>query len=515
MCGANNAVELMSLGKAGRKGSPRKTAPHLGRRALAVAFCSAALLLAGSCAQNNAIVDTAPSSTAELGLAAPADPVTTARGDRVASAAVGKRIDTAFETAQRAPRQQRLARNGKQPFRPQLANLLKPNALADPGRFVGKEPAKREPQVATGPLGRFYAKLAALESGRRSEPVTILHIGDSHIAADSFTRGIRSRLQARFGDAGRGAVIPAGVFPHASADQVSLEKSGAWQAATSLRDKSGPYGVSGVRLSSSSPSASITLTSKRGAFDWAEVTVSGGRGAGSFEVGIDGRTTRFEADPGAAAATVRVPGKGTVLELRPVGDGRVTVLSWATGKERPGIRYVNFGIVGATVDVTRRWDPAIVANDLRALKPDLIVYGYGTNEGFDDNVDPDAYGNYAARFVAALRAGAPEADVMYIGAADGARRGRGNGCGSAWSTPAKLDPLRAEVRQVAARSDAGYWSWADAMGGRCGIDDWVAKGLAARDRVHLTSAGYDRSAAAFVDSLLAPLDKPIPVAMTQ
>jgi lysophospholipase L1-like esterase len=507
----------MILERVDSRGTPRRGAPHFGRRALAVAFCSAALLVAGSCAQNSAVLDDGPPSSSTA-VATSADPRTTPRQDRVAATA-DKRIDTAFENPPSAAKQPRLAKGkkGKQPFQPKLANLLKPDAIGEPGSFTGKEPEPTEeaPQIAGRPLARFYAKLAALERGERSEPVTILHIGDSHVASDSLTRGIRSRLQARFGDAGRGAVIPSGVFAYAAADQLSLVKSGPWQAASSLKDKSGPYGVSGVRLSSSSSGASITLTSKHGTFDWAEVTVAGGRGAGSFEVSVDGKSTRYSGDPGAAAKTVRVPVKGTTLRVRPLGDGRVTVLNWATGKERPGIRYVNFGIVGATVDVTRRWDPEIVANDLRTLKPDLIVYGYGTNEGFNDNVDLNAYGDYAERFVASLRAAAPQADVMYIGSADGARRGKGSGCNGGWSTPRKLDTLRAEIEQVADRSDAGYWSWSDAMGGRCAIGNWVAKGLAAKDHVHLTSSGYDRSAAAFVDSLLQPLDKPIPVAMSQ
>ena len=293
------------------------------------------------------------------------------------------------------------------------------------------------------------------------------------------------------------------------------DKSGPWQAATSLKEEIRPLRRLRRQVELVVARRLDHTHGETRSFDWTEVTVAGGRGAGSFEVIVDGKATRFSADAKAASTTVRVPGKGSVMKVRPLGDGRVTVLNWATGKERPGIRYVNFGIIGATVDVTRRWDPDIVANDLKALKPDLIVYGYGTNEGFNDNVDLDAYGDYAQRFVASLRAGAPQADVMFIGAADGARRGRGTGCGGAWSTPRKLDTLRAEVRDVAARSDAGYWDWADAMGGRCGIDAWVAKGLAAKDHVHLTSSGYDKSADAFVDSLLAPLDKPIPVAMSQ
>jgi lysophospholipase L1-like esterase len=493
--------------------------PRVGRWTFSGVLCGLALLLTGSCAQNSAMIDGLAPSAVASATTQPADPVTTKREARAAPRDAGERIDTAFA----APPPTVSKKSGdrlKPAFRPALARMLKPDVFGDPGRFQGPGTAEQAPEgglpdIAAGPLSRFYAKLAALENGQRSEPVTILHIGDSHVAADSFTRGIRSRLQTRFGDAGRGMVIPAGVFPYAFADQVQMTRSGPWQAATSLKDKSGPYGVSGVRLVSASPSASISLTATTGAFDWAEVTVAGGSGAGSFEVSVDGSTTRFPAAKGSAATTVRVDGKGKTLKLRPLGDGRVTVLNWATGKDRPGIRYVNFGIVGATVDVTRRWDPAIVANDLKVLKPDLIIYGYGTNEGFNDNVDAKAYRDYASRFVATLRAGAPGADLMFIGAADGARRGRGKGCGSAWSTPAKLDSLRATVKDVATASSAGYWSWADAMGGRCAIDQWAAKGLAAKDRVHLTAAGYDRSAGAFVDYLTAPLDRAIPVAMSR
>jgi lysophospholipase L1-like esterase len=498
-----------------RKGTGRRgdhgIVPRFARRAFAVAFTSAALFLVGSSARNDAVDELPVSSIANIATA-PAGPATTQREDRLAQPTLVARIDTSFASIVIAGKQPRLS-GGKQP---RLAHVLQPYPMANPARFAARVPPPQPaPQIAAGPLSRFYAKLAALESGERTEPVTILHIGDSHVAADSFTRGIRARLQERFGDAGRGAVIPAGAFAYAHAEQVSLQKSGPWDAASSLKDKSGPYGLSGVRLTSSSADASITLTARTGSFDWAAVTVAGGRGAGSFEVSVDGRPTLFSARPGVPSTTVRVSGKGTTLTVRPIGDGRVTVLDWATGKERPGIRYVNFGIVGATVDVTRRWNPAIVANDLKELKPDLIVYGYGTNEGFDDNIDPHGYAAYAKRWIASLRADAPQADVMFVGAADGARRGRGKGCDGGWSTPVKLDTLRAMIRQVAAENGAGYWSWADAMGGRCGIDNWVAGGLAAKDHVHMTPAGYDRTAAAFVDYLLRPLDKAVPVAMNQ
>jgi lysophospholipase L1-like esterase len=479
------------------------------RTALGAACCAAALLLAVACTKT----DSPFAALTPRVIAAPAkDPTTTERQDRVPTRRVDDRIAAAFTPPLPSPRQ-KPAEPKAERFLPVLVGILKPETFTPPGSIGEEPPAELRAPDRDNPLGRFYAKLAALEAGSRSEPVTILHIGDSHVAADSFTRGIRSRLQDRFGDAGRGMVVPAGVFRQTTAAQVDMSQRGSWSAASSLKEKTGPYGLSGVRLSASSPDAVITLTAQSGAFDWAEVTVAGG--SGSFEISVDGRASRHSAAGGEAATTVRVAQKGKVLKIRPAGNGRVTVLNWATGKERPGIRYVNFGIVGATVDVTRRWSPDIVANDLAALKPDLIVYGYGTNEGFNDNLDPKAYKAYAEKFVGSLRSAAPQADLLFIGAADGARKGRGKGCGGAWATPAKLDSVRGAVRDVATDVGGGYWSWAEAMGGRCAIDRWASDGLAAKDRVHLTSAGYDRSADAFVDFLVAPLDKPTPVAMTR
>ncbi|MCE7028204.1 GDSL-type esterase/lipase family protein [Jiella avicenniae] len=363
------------------------------------------------------------------------------------------------------------------------------------------------PALGDGPLARFHAKLEALKNGTRTEPVTVLHIGDSHVAADSFTRGIRSRLQKAYGDAGRGAVIPPKVFPYAAAAQVSMDRSGPWQAASSLKVKSGPYGVSGVRLSSASKAAKLTLKSDTGPFDWTEVSMITGPKAGGVTISAGGKSETFSAKADAPGSkTVRLEAKADAVTVNPAGDGTTTILNWGTGRDRPGVRYVNFGIVGATVDVTKRWDDRLVTNDVAAIRPDLIVYGYGTNEGFDDNVDLGAYRRTAKHFVEVLKAAAPQADFAFAGAADGLtkRSRRGPGCSGGWYSPVKLAGIRDTIEDLAKAEKAGFWNWSEAMGGRCRIDAWAELGFAAKDRVHLTSKGYDRSAESFVDGLLMP-----------
>lgn len=53
----------------------------------------------------------------------------------------------------------------------------------------------------------FFNRLLALETGDPG-PVSILHVGDSHIQGEQLTGPLRRLFQARFGSAGRGLVVP-------------------------------------------------------------------------------------------------------------------------------------------------------------------------------------------------------------------------------------------------------------------------------------------------------------------
>ncbi|MEO1232927.1 MAG: hypothetical protein AAFZ18_28940, partial [Myxococcota bacterium] len=53
---------------------------------------------------------------------------------------------------------------------------------------------------------RLFRERTELERGATEDNVRVLHLGDSHIAADYITRTVRTRFQARFGSGGRGFV---------------------------------------------------------------------------------------------------------------------------------------------------------------------------------------------------------------------------------------------------------------------------------------------------------------------
>lgn len=409
-----------------------------------------------------------------------------------------------------------------------------------PARRSVAEAAAAAVRAAGGgePLVQFYRALVGVRSGRRREPVSILHLGDSHIAADRFSGDLRALLQVRFGDAGRGMMMPGFPFPYYQARGVRFSREGNWSVANSFKKDPGPYGLSGVRVSAREKGARLSLVSEDGAFEWAEVAFLTQPQGGEAEVTFGGaRRMVMTVGSENRIKRVRIDRKGRELEVVTRDKGAVSILSWAVGQNRPGLRYVNFGIPGASADTPRRWNNTLVADGLSSLQPDLIILGYGTNESFNDDLDLPAYEARVAQLVERLKDRAPQASLLILGPPDTARfprfaRGKGNkappdaSCQALsdtemrdyarlkkakapqlarWHGPPNLTAVRESLTRVAETHGAHFWDWSRVMGSACGIHAWAQKEppLAASDHVHLRSEGARRSAQALFDELMS------------
>lgn len=356
-------------------------------------------------------------------------------------------------------------------------------------------------------LEKFHSAIEDAEAGRRSHPLTVLHVGDSHISLDSFTRGLRSRWQARFGDAGRG-FMPGVPFRYYAPDGYEISMAGEWNIFSSLpTDAAGPFGLQGFRVEAETREAEISLRSDT-PFSGVEIEAYGGPETGAVLVKIgDAAPLRLQtrqAEPGYIR--LRVPAAAAVeVRLSPAGSGPVRLLGWGVTKEAgPGLRYDSFGVVAATAAITTRWDADIVRAQIAALQPDLVILGFGTNEGFNNGLDLDAYRELAGGFAEAVKGSAPQASLVFLGPFDGARQGSGESCGEGWATPPKLDAVRRLLKALAEEGGDFFWDGAAAMGGRCAADRWARAEppLMFADRVHLRAAGGEVLAASLHAALM-------------
>ncbi|MEM7405822.1 MAG: GDSL-type esterase/lipase family protein [Pseudomonadota bacterium] len=410
-------------------------------------------------------------------------------------------------------------------------------------------------------LRPFHRKLAKLCRGRSKVPVEVLHLGDSHTAADIFTGYLRDLFQDEFGSGGRGMLPVGKPFRYYGPKQVKVSAGTRWSHLSSFKRKhAGPFGLTGFRAIGKAPKQRLTLaTRKSPPFEMVKLEVREQRNGGGLNIRIGDRPlikvstqlgsyaaqgqagTLHWVDPLRAPDGERLPfvehtfyvGSGArKIEIWPAGDGPVELMSWSLRQGEPGVLYHNQGIIGATAQIINRWDPALLRAQLARLRPDLITLAFGTNEGFNDTLNIRRYEGQVRRAVQLLIAAAPRTPIGIIAPPDAARVPRF--CGKAvrkqasctplsseerrnyrklvgkkdrrlcrWHAPPNLERVREALKRVADSEGLFYWDWSGVMGGQCGADRWTREQprLAHTDRVHLTGRGYRRSAEALYAEL--------------
>lgn len=345
-----------------------------------------------------------------------------------------------------------------------------------------------------GPLTAFHAALDRTGGAG----VSVLQLGDSHTANDAFSGRLRELLQARAGNAGRG-MLPPGI-PH---DYYRPARVGV--ASDGFRIlRAAPVGLAALRQHADGP-ASMTVSAEPGELARTSIELLTQPGGGTIVVTTsDGRTetATTAGPPGTRRIAAPTSAATRWVQLTARGDGPVDVLSWTVLRNQAGATWSNLGTVGATMELTQRWDPAVAAAEALALQPALIVLAFGTNEGFKDSTDLAAYPALARAAIRRLRAAAPRASIVVAGPPGGVRPMQAGGIpcpGAAYAVPPNLPRVRALLQQAAAREGAAFWDWSDAMGGDCAMVAWSRTDppMAGRDHVHLLVPGARATAEAF------------------
>ncbi len=371
------------------------------------------------------------------------------------------------------------------------------------------------PTGAQAPLLPFFHALDSL-AYPNAAPITVLQIGDSHTANDSFASALRDRLQARFGNAGRG-YLQAGIpFKWYRPESVHVDAAG-FLTISSFKTASPPFGIGAVRQHADGVAQATLSTTDGSSIGAAEVELLTQPGGGSVALSATGAAPRLAATngaPGPLWVSVPVAAGSTAVTLQTRGDGPVDWLGWSVASGRPGIAYSNLGTPGATIDIMDQWDPTLMRAELAHLHPAMILLAFGTNEAFKDSLDPTGYQQRYIGHLAFLHQAAPYATIIAVAPPDGQRkrsrtRPEAQACNAQWAIPPHLAEIRALQRTAALGENAFYWDWSAAMGGPCSMSRWVqaVPQLGAPDHVHMRTAGYAITADALFATLMQAYDQ--------
>ena len=365
-------------------------------------------------------------------------------------------------------------------------------------------------------LNGLFEALAGLEAGSANRPVHILQLGDSHTAGDRITGKVRAVLQGRFGDGGRGVLAPGVPHDGYSPMQVEVVATG-WAVTQAPLTYPGfepfPVGLTNVWQVETDADSRLTLRLDA-PLQAGEIRVCWEAPWGVI-LSDEDETWRIEAEAEGwwlSCGGVRPATAPRELVLRPADPERplVKLDHIRLTKSGPGVVVSNLGLIGATLaDLAARTEEVVI-DELAEWRPELIVLGYGVNEGFDSGLDAVAYERLLRGQIERLRLRAPGASLMILGAPDALKNGVADGCSADGlrAPPPTLAMVRDVQRRVAADMGVAFWDWHGRMGGDCSADRLAlrAEPLMRGDRVHFTSAGADWIGGVLAGDLLAAYD---------
>ena len=362
-------------------------------------------------------------------------------------------------------------------------------------------------------LAHWYTALRAASTGGVARA---LHYGDSTIAADGIARTVRTRLQARFGNAGPGFVTAAFDPTWNQRSDIVNARRGDWALRTILfGGADGRYGLGGiVGIARTGASVRLHAVDAAGAaVPQRRVEIWHQAGVGYGDLVVTGDGVPLTRVPGTAAQTedrrvVLSPEAGvTELELASAG-GPFPLYGVVLETGAPGITWEALGVIGVGSKSFTAYAGARLAEQVALRSPDLIVVMLGGNEAGYPILSVDRGRGYVPIYTAALdviRAGAPTASCLVMTPLD--QGFVDEETGEARARPGMANLVNAQ--RIAAQSrGCAFWSAWDAMGGKGSALTWAGSGaMGTGDLVHLTQRGVAVIGDLLADAILRDYDR--------
>lgn len=370
--------------------------------------------------------------------------------------------------------------------------------------------------------------------------VSIVHIGGSHVQADTYTAVVRHRLDSL----NNGLRPPRGLlFPFAAAKTNNpvgyrTRYGGHWdRARCSINRARPPLGVAGIEVSTTDPNAWIDIdmnpvsrNKEQGTGNTEGVAGDRAPGAGDRAPGLPGarwtataltllgRTEvgRYQptivVEPNNHATPVEVKGTPCAVGWRyslpwPVERFRLVIRHGKPGpdvlhvggfvpdNEEGGIVYHTIGVNGASVPSylgCERFEA-----ELAELHPDVAIFGIGINDAIRSDFTLERFAGNYGRLLSTFRSVNPECAFIFLTNNDSCvRRKRRRVVNQ--NGPKQ----QAAFLHIAEQWQGGLWDLYDVMGGLGSMAQWQRLGLAQKDKVHFTRAGYILIGNLFMDALL-------------
>lgn len=360
----------------------------------------------------------------------------------------------------------------------------------------------------------LWQSFQQLNDGTRTEPVRIMQLGDSHTAGDYFTGHLRQRLQDQYGNAGIGWLTP-GYITNQRSQQVLLRGGNGWKLSDAKQNKhTGIFPLGGF-INTATGNSILEIKAKEAPApgQWRLSVWQQPRPTPWSLVLPGGKLHKLTVEGSSASAwrlSTQTLSAAQVNGLKLLAPSGGQLGGVVLDRQMPGITLDALGNNGSVVNVINRWNSTSLREQLQWRSPQLIILAYGTNEAFSPDLVPDTYEAELRHAIHNLRAAAPEAAILLLGAPSSAKsRPPHMQDRCKIPLPPSLVNVQNSQRRIARQEQTLYWDWAAMMGGNCGAQFWAKQKvpLMRPDLVHMSAEGYTASADALYIALLNQIAK--------
>lgn len=349
-------------------------------------------------------------------------------------------------------------------------------------------------------MERFFSKMDSVVFLGQGN-VSIMHIGGSHVQAGVFTQQFRDDLLSIGDDLMGGQYF---VFPFTAGgtnnpSHFMVSSTGSWtycrNAVRKETDKR--MGLAGAAITTTDPNATVSIVSRSRRpteltpeFSFNKVTLIGFSETDNVVpvVSYDDTTRQGQYDDYQSTYTFLLPELTDSICIRfDTMPGEFTLTGVLLENGASGISVHGVGVNGASVPSYLRCDD--FERDLELIKPDLIIFGIGINDAAEKDFEKRTFMKNYDDLIQIIQRVNPDCALLFLTNNDSYKRVRVKKKRRYEVNPnGKI--VEDAFMEMGKQYNAAVWDQFDIMGGLRSMSDWEKAGLAQKDKVHFTNAGY-------------------------
>jgi len=320
---------------------------------------------------------------------------------------------------------------------------------------------------------------------------TILHFGDSHIQGDYFSGELRRQLQSYFGNAGQGIIFPYSICKSYGPKGIKVNSTGIWNGVNILKNTSKKeIGMSGYSISTldSNSKLNFNISENFKGEKSNEISIWTSGGPNSFDYNLNPEMTLKHQDSFDNGWLVRDYKSNTTIDSFTISLQKSNTsnnkfyfqgFEYKTNSDF-GINYHHCGVVGAQfIHLVQNSD--LIKQQLEFIKPNLIIFSFGTNEAYNQSLDTSFYYNSISKFLIAIQNSLPETAMIITTAPDTRSQGK---------TPPNQVNVNNQLTKISKNLNLSLFDLNKAMGGWGSLFKWNENNLTLKDKLHFNAEGY-------------------------